>query len=179
MMRILTLALLMLSALTGCWAIQDVVTNAEMDRSLPVDAEVRAGSIVARTPDRYLLEEPTKTGLSLRSASMGIPTSRYTARMEKPAVFNAALEKDRKTATYANTYHVVLQGQEREVTLLLFERKSSVELVYTTLLAGSAAEGIAVTYSTGYFHSAFGGDRWWDKPPREFVRFAESVSSER
>ena len=177
-MKPLTLALLMSPVLTGCWAIQDVVTNAEMDRSLPRDVEVRSGSIVATTPETYLLQERASTGVSLRAASMGLPPTRYSALREKHPVFSAALEKKRKSATFTNTYQVVLQGQDREVVLLLFEHADSVDLVYTTFLAGKGDHGIAVTQLRGYFQTAFQGDRWWDKPSQEFMRFAESVHME-
>jgi hypothetical protein len=167
--------LILLPFLSGCWAVNDVATNRDFDRSIPFGAQVQSGAITARTPVVHLIDEEKKDRISLRSVDIGIiAPERYTAFRTNLSGFTASLEAEKKTASDFRSYVAVIQEAPQTVYLMRFDQRNTVKLIYVTYL-GSGDDGTAVSYTSYFFDTAFKGQRWWDKPPDFFLRFAESV----
>jgi hypothetical protein len=174
-MKLSASPLVILPFLAGCWALTDVATNRDLDRSIPFGVEVQSGSISARTPVVHLIDEKKKNGISLRSVDIGvIAPDRYTAYRMNLAAFTVILENEKKIASDFRSYEVVLKGTSHTVYFLRFNQKNTVKLVYMVFL-GDAGDGASVANTEYFFDTAFEGDRWWDKPPEFFLRFANSV----
>ena len=161
--------------LAGCGTLESINENNEMDRSLPHGTPVHSGSISARTPFANLLQEQHGNDLCLRTVNIGIvPPSRYTALHNTLNEFTKVVEKDRKTAESFKTFASSVKGIPTTIYFARYQKGDVVELVYYLYL-GDPANGYSAELDEYYRSTAFSGEAWWDKVPREFAEFLESL----
>jgi len=169
-MKTLYLSLLAL-LLNGCWALGDVMVQRRFDRAVPYGTPVRAGALSATTPEDKLLIENRNDSIILTTA---VFAHRYHARAGDLTYFSNALEASKVGATLSRTYHIQVRGVSTVVHLVRRDLKHRVALEYSCHLRGRG-EGVVASYSCSYGDTAFLGEAWWDKVPKPFARFIESL----